>query len=72
MELWEESLTNQGSVPILVDNQEGRTPAWSPDGNLLAYSRAKPGSEDSEIAVSSSESRTQESLTAKHDLEIAS
>jgi Tol biopolymer transport system component/DNA-binding winged helix-turn-helix (wHTH) protein len=64
MELWEESLTNHGSVPILVDDQETRAPAWSPDSNLLAYSRSNTGSEESQIAVWSSESRTQRSLTS--------
>jgi Tol biopolymer transport system component/DNA-binding winged helix-turn-helix (wHTH) protein len=63
-QLWAESLTAHGSVPILVDNQEGRSPAWSPDGNLLAYFRGKVGSDESEIAIWSSASRTQESLTS--------
>jgi Tol biopolymer transport system component/DNA-binding winged helix-turn-helix (wHTH) protein len=63
-ELWEEPLTEQGSVPVLVDNREGRAPAWSQDGNLLAYFRAKTGSQASEIAVWSSESRAIESLTS--------
>ena len=63
-QLWEQSLTTQGSLPILVDNQEARTPAWSLDNNLLAYARGKRGSDESEIAIWSSESRTQESLTS--------
>ena len=64
MELWEESLTNHGSVPVMVDDQEALSAAWSRDGKLLAYSRSKTGSPGDQIAIWSSESRTQRSLTS--------
>jgi Tol biopolymer transport system component/DNA-binding winged helix-turn-helix (wHTH) protein len=64
LELWEKSLVRDHEVPVLVDDHAPRAPAWSPNGQQLAYYREKSRPGESEISVWSSDTRTDQALTS--------
>jgi Tol biopolymer transport system component len=64
-ELREKSLADGRESPIVADDSYGRELArWSPDGTSLAYTRLKPSTRETQIVEWSSQSRSEEPLTA--------
>jgi Tol biopolymer transport system component/DNA-binding winged helix-turn-helix (wHTH) protein len=70
-ELWEKSLVDGREAPIFTDDAYLRDGGrWSPDGARLAYDRSKTATGEIQVAIWSSESRTEEPLTEfsnRHD-----
>ena len=63
-ELWEKSLVDGREAPIFTDDAYFRDEGlWSPDGARLAYERSKTATGEIQVAIWSSESRTEEPLT---------
>ena len=64
-QLWERSLPDGREVPIVADDSYFRdTPRWSPDGNYLAYVRQKSSTGESQLVMWSSQTRSEEPITA--------
>jgi len=63
-ELWEKSLVDGREAPIFTDDAYFRDEGvWSPDGARLAYERSKTATGEIQVAIWSSESRTEEPFT---------
>jgi Tol biopolymer transport system component len=63
-QLWEKSLLDGREAPVITDQYGRGYPQWSPDGTQLAYTRYKPNTYENQLMVWSSESRSEEPLTA--------
>jgi Tol biopolymer transport system component len=64
-ELWGKSLLDGREAPVITDEYDREYPQWSPDGMQLAYTRYRPNtSYENQLMVWSSESRSEEPLTA--------
>ena len=63
-ELWEASTENRREAPIVTDEYDRRYAQWSPDGTQLAYTRSKPGSDETQIMMWSYGSHSEEQITA--------
>ena len=62
--VWEKSLADGREAPIIDDEYRRDNPQWSPDGMRLAYSRWKQPTDDAQILVWSSQSHSEEPLSA--------
>ncbi len=62
--VWEKSLVDGREAPIIDDEYRRDNPQWSPDGMRLAYARWKQPTDDAQILVWSSQSHSEEPLTA--------
>jgi Tol biopolymer transport system component/DNA-binding winged helix-turn-helix (wHTH) protein len=62
--VWEKSLVDGREAPIIDDEYGRDNPQWSPDGMRLSYSRWKRPTDDAQILVWSSQSHSEEPLSA--------
>jgi dipeptidyl aminopeptidase/acylaminoacyl peptidase len=63
-DLREKSLLDGREVPVITDEYSRVEPQWSPDGMRLAYSRFRLDAHENQVMVWSSETRSEEPLTA--------
>jgi Tol biopolymer transport system component len=62
-EIWVKSLVDGSEVPLFVDEYSRWYPKWSPDGRQLAYTRQKPGTNEYQLMLWSSQTHEEELLT---------
>ena len=62
-ELWLKSLVDGSDAPVISDSYSRWYPHWSPDSQQLIYQRRKPGTNEAQLMLWSSQSREEKPLT---------
>jgi len=69
-EVWQHSLLDTSSTPVMADDRFRDTPRWSRDGEHLVYLRLDPSRDDAQLIYWSAKTRSERLISDGRDIEL--